>query len=57
MVLDLLDPATLWRLTLLVILLVMAAAVGYASGYKEGKREGYIRGKAVTRHASSKVAK
>ena len=57
MVVDLLDPATLGRLSMLLILLVMAAAVGYASGYKEGKREGYIRGKAVTRHASSKVVK
>ena len=52
MVLDLLDPATLGRLTMLVILLVMAAAVGYAKGHKDGSREGYIRGRAVNRHIS-----
>ena len=52
MVLDLLDPATLGRLTLLAILLVMAAAVGYAMGHKDGSREGYIRGRAVNRHVS-----
>jgi len=53
MVLDLLDPATLGRLTLLAILLVLAAAVGYASGYKDGKREGYTRGRAVSRHIAA----
>jgi len=53
MVLDLLDPATLGRLTLLAILLVMAAAVGYAMGHKDGSREGYIRGRAVSRHISA----
>jgi hypothetical protein len=54
MVLDLLDPATLGRLTLLAILLIMAAAIGYASGFKDGKREGLARRKAIRRHASSK---
>jgi hypothetical protein len=53
MVVDLLDPATLGRLTCLAILLVMAAAVGYAKGHREGSREGYIRGRAVSRHISS----
>jgi hypothetical protein len=57
MVLDLLDPATLGRLTGIAILMVLAAAVGYASGHKDGKREGYIRGRAVSRHiAASKKA-
>ena len=31
------------------------AVVAYSVGYKEGHRDGYLRGKAVTRHASSKV--
>ena len=53
MVLDLLDPATLGRLTLLAILLVMAAAVGYAWGHKDGSREGYTRGRAVNRHVAA----
>ena len=53
MVLDLLDPATLGRLTLLAILLVMAAAVGYAKGHKDGSREGYTRGRAVNRHVAA----
>ena len=59
MVLDLLDPATLGRLTLLLIVVVMAAAVGYAKGHKDGNREGYTRGRAVTRHiaASRKAGK
>jgi len=52
MVLDLLDPATLGRLTGLVIMLVMAGAIGYAKGHKDGSREGYIRGRAVNRHIS-----
>lgn len=56
MVLDLLDPATLGRFTLLVIMLFMAAAVGYAMGHKDGKREGYIRGRSVSRHIASKKA-
>jgi hypothetical protein len=55
MVLDLLDPATLGRLTLLAILLIMAAAVGYASGFKDGKREGMARRKAIRRHVSNKA--
>jgi hypothetical protein len=53
MVLDLLDPATLGRLTLLAILLVMAAAVGYAMGHKDGSGEGYTRGRAVNRHVAA----
>jgi len=52
MVLDLLDPATLGRLTALIVLLVMAGAVGYAKGHKDGNREGYVRGRAVNRHIS-----
>ena len=47
MVLDLLDPSTLGRLSMLVILLVMAAAVGYAKGFKDGKRKGLARRKAI----------
>ena len=57
MVLDLLDPATLGRLTLLAILLVMAAAVGYAVGHKDGSREGYTRGRAVARHSAGKAVR
>jgi hypothetical protein len=52
MVLDLLDPATLGRLTMLAILLVMAAAVGYSKGFKDGRREGYARGKAISAHVA-----
>jgi hypothetical protein len=36
MVLDLLDPQTLGRLVLVVILMVISAAAGYAKGFKEG---------------------
>ena len=57
MVLDLLDPATLGRLTLLAILLVMSAAVGYAQGFKDGKREGLARRKAISRHIANKAVK
>ena len=57
MVLDLLDPATLGRLSMLTILLVMAAAVGYAKGFKEGKREGLARRKAISRHIANKAVK
>ena len=57
MVVDLLDPATLGRLSMLVILLVMAAAVGYAKGFKDGKREGIARRKAIARHISNKAVK
>ena len=57
MVVDLLDPATLGRLSMLVILLVMAAAVGYAKGFKYGKREGIARRKAITRHIANKAVK
>jgi len=57
MVLDLLDTATLGRLSMLVILLVMAAAVGYAKGFKDGKREGFARRKAISRHIANKAVK
>jgi hypothetical protein len=52
MVLDLLDPQTLGRLVLVIILMVISAAAGYAKGFKEGKREGYARGKAVSAHVA-----
>jgi hypothetical protein len=52
MVLDLLDPQTLGRLSLVVILMVISAAAGYAKGFKEGRREGFARGKAISAHAS-----
>ncbi len=55
MVLDLLDPATLGRLVLVIILMVMGAAVGYAKGFKDGKREGMARRKAMVRHLSNKA--
>ena len=55
--LDLLDPTTLGRLIGIISLMIMAAAIGYAKGHKDGHREGYVRGKAVTRHASSKAVK
>jgi hypothetical protein len=57
MVLDLTDPATLGRLTLLLILLVMAAAVGYAKGFKDGHREGWARRRSFERHVSRKAVK
>jgi hypothetical protein len=57
MVLDLTDPVTLGRLTLLMILLVMAAAVGYAKGFKDGHREGWARRRAFDRHVSRKAVK
>ena len=55
MVLDLLDPQTLGRLSLVIILMVISAAAGYAKGFKEGKREGMARRKAISRHAASKA--
>ena len=55
MVLDLLDPETLGRLVLVIILMVLGAAVGYAKGFKEGKREGMARRKAMVRHISNKA--
>jgi hypothetical protein len=57
MVLDLLDPQTLGRLVLVIVLMVMGAAVGYAKGFKEGKREGMARRKAMIRHMSNKAVK
>jgi hypothetical protein len=55
MVLDLLDPETLGRLVLVIILMVISAAAGYAKGFKEGKREGIARRKAMVRHMSNKA--
>jgi hypothetical protein len=55
MVLDLLDPETLQRLVLAIILMVISAAAGYAKGFKEGKREGMARRKAMIRHAANKA--
>ena len=55
MVLDLIDPETLGRLVLIIILMVLGAAVGYAKGFKEGKREGMARRKAMVRHLSNKA--
>jgi hypothetical protein len=55
MVLDLLDPETLGRLVLVIILMVLGAAVGYAKGFKDGKREGMARRKAMVRHVSNKA--
>ena len=57
MVLDLLDPQTLGRLVLVIILMVLGAAVGYAKGFKDGKREGIARRKAITRHIANKAVK
>jgi hypothetical protein len=55
MVLDLLDPETLQRLVLAIILMVISAAAGYAKGFKDGKREGMARRKAMIRHAANKA--
>jgi hypothetical protein len=55
MVLDLLDPQTLGRLVLVVILMVISAGAGYAKGFKEGKREGIARRKAMVRHLNNKA--
>ena len=55
MVVDLLDPQTLGRLVLVIILMVLGAAVGYAKGFKDGKREGMARRKAMVRHLSNKA--
>jgi hypothetical protein len=55
MVLDLLDPETLGRLVLVIILMVISAAAGYAKGFKEGKREGIARRKAMVRHMSNRA--
>jgi hypothetical protein len=57
MVLDLLDPETLGRLVLAIILMVISAAAGYAKGFKEGKREGIARRKAMVRHIANKAVK
>jgi hypothetical protein len=57
MVLDLLDPQTLGRLSLVIILMVISAAAGYAKGFKEGKREGMARRKAMVRHMANKAVK
>jgi hypothetical protein len=55
MVLDLLDPETLGRLVLVIILMVISAAAGYAKGFKEGKREGIARRKTMVRHMTNKA--
>jgi hypothetical protein len=55
MVLDLLDPETLGRLVLAIVLMLISAAAGYAKGFKEGKREGMARRKAMVRHAANKA--
>jgi len=57
MVLDLLDPQTLGRLVLVIIVMVISAAAGYAKGFKEGKREGMARRKAMVRHIANKAVK
>jgi hypothetical protein len=57
MVVDLLDPETLGRLVLVIILMVISAAAGYAKGFKEGKREGIARRKAMVRHMANKAVK
>jgi hypothetical protein len=57
MVLDLLDPQTIWALLLIGILCTMAAAFGYSVGYKEGHKDGYNRGKAIKNHVSAKAVK
>jgi hypothetical protein len=55
MVLDLLDPETLGRLALAIVLMLISAAAGYAKGFKEGKREGMARRKAMVRHMTNKA--
>jgi hypothetical protein len=40
---------------LMAIACILWAIVSYSVGYKEGHKDGYQRGRAVTRHASSKV--
>ncbi len=55
MVLDLLDPQTLGRLVLVIILMVLGAAAGYAKGFKDGKREGMARRKTMIRHMTNKA--
>ena len=55
MVLDLLDPETLGRLVLAIVLMLISAAAGYAKGFKEGKREGMARRKSISRHATNKA--
>ncbi len=43
----------------IVIAMVIAGALwavmAYSVGFKEGERQGYSRGRAVSRHASSRV--
>lgn len=34
---------------------ILWSVMAYSVGYKEGQRDGYQRGKAVSRHASTKV--
>jgi hypothetical protein len=43
----------------IVIFMIIAGALwalmAYSVGFKEGERQGYSRGRAVSRHASSRV--
>jgi hypothetical protein len=43
----------------IVIIMLIAGALwsvmSYSVGFKEGERQGYSRGRAISRHASSKV--
>ena len=43
----------------IVIIMLIAVALwsvmSYSVGFKEGERQGYSRGRAISRHASSKV--
>jgi hypothetical protein len=43
----------------IVIVMLIAGALwsvmSYSVGFKEGERQGYSRGRAISRHASSKV--
>ena len=34
---------------------ILWSAITYSVGFKEGSREGYTRGRAVSRHASSRI--
>jgi len=40
---------------LMTIACILWSIVSYSVGYKEGHKDGYQRGKAVSRHISSKV--
>ena len=38
----------------IILLMGIALMIGYSIGLKDGQREGYLRGRAVSRHLSSK---